>query len=302
MLTVNNGILTEPTLWFWDSANEAWITKNQSTGAYHLNPLQGFFVNTNAAATSFSFTEAMQTHASNSDTFLRTSNNKFSVNLSIERQGKTISTLINYLENTTKSFDNWYDSSTFGGYASALEVYTGLVEGGSAKKLAIQSLPNANYEDMIVPIGVTAAANSEITFSAEALNVPAGYKVFLEDRLEGSLTRLDEANAKHTATVTEKSTEGRFFLHTRSAALSTDTELLNSVSIYKSNATTLRIVGLSQGKSSVKLFNVLGKQVMSSNFNAQGVKELSLPNLAKGVYVVQLETETGKLNKKIVLE
>ncbi|MEN8703580.1 MAG: T9SS type A sorting domain-containing protein, partial [Polaribacter sp.] len=195
-----------------------------------------------------------------------------------------------------------YDSSTFGGYASALEVYTGLVEGGSAKKLAIQSLPNENFEEMIIPVGVTADANSEIVFSAEALNVPSGYNVFLEDRLNNTFTRLDEVNATYTATVTKDSTDGRFFLHTKSSALSTESELLNSVSIYTSNAATLRIVGLSQGEASVKLFNLLGKQVMSTNFNAQGVKELSLPNLTTGVYIVQLETAAGKLNKKIVLE
>ena len=41
---------------------------------------------------------------------------------------------------------------------------------------------------------------------------------------------------------------------------------------------------------------------MNSSFNTTGVKELTLPNVATGVYIVQLETEAGKLNKKIVLE
>ena len=41
---------------------------------------------------------------------------------------------------------------------------------------------------------------------------------------------------------------------------------------------------------------------MNSSFEANGVKEISLPNLAKGVYIVQLESEAGKLNKKIILE
>ena len=134
------------------------------------------------------------------------------------------------------------------------------------------------------------------------LNIPTGYNVSLEDRANNTFTRLDEEGAKYTTTVTDKSTEGRFYIHTRSKALSVGSELLNSVSIYKSNASTLRIVGLSEGNTNVKLYNLLGKQVMSSNFNTTGVKELSLPKLSKGVYIVQLETETGKLNKKIVLE
>ena len=47
---------------------------------------------------------------------------------------------------------------------------------------------------------------------------------------------------------------------------------------------------------------MLGKQVMSSSFTTSGAQNISLPQLAKGVYIVQLTTETGKLNKKIVLE
>ncbi|MEN8703578.1 MAG: T9SS type A sorting domain-containing protein [Polaribacter sp.] len=294
-------ILAEDTIWLWDSANEAWVTKNLGSTSYKMPGVQGFFVKAKTGGGTFSFTKAMQSDSG--DAFLKSSSSRFEIDLSISNGEKNRSTSIKYIDSKTTSFDNGYDSSLFGGYASVLEVYTGLVEGGSAKKLAIQSLPNANFEDMIVPVGVTAGVNSEITFTAEALNVPAGYKVFLEDRLNNTFTRLDETNAKYTATVTDKSTEGRFYLHTRSAALSVDSELLNSISIYKSNNATLRIVGLSQGNTSISLYNVFGKQVFSSKFNTTSVvKELALPKLATGVYIVQLETETGKLNKKIVLE
>lgn len=299
-LTVNSSLI-DGTIWLWDSTNSAWITKNQSDGAYHINPLQGFFVKATTDG-NLSFTEAMQTHTSNSDNFLKTTNSRFEIDLSITNGKLSRKTSIRYIDGKTTAFENGYDSNIFGGYASALEVYTGLVSGDSGEKLAIQSLPNEKFEDMVIPVGVTAEVDAEITFTAEALNVPSGYKVYLEDRLNNTFTRLDEATSEYTTAVSETSTDGRFYIHAKSSALSADTELLNSVSIYKSNATTLRIVGLSQGKASVKIYNVLGKQVMTSNFNANGVKELNLPNLPKGVYIVQLETETGTLNKKIVLE
>ena len=304
ILSQNSGILAEQTLWFWDAENTNFVVKNQSSTAFTIPPLTGFFVKSAPAGGNFTFTKTtMETHTSMGDILVaKNADQRFEINLSVANGKLNRTTSIKYIDNMTTSFDNGYDSSVFGGYASELEIYTGLVEGGSAKKLAIQSLPNANFEDMIVPVGVTAAANSEITFTAKALNVPTGYKVFLEDRSNNTFTRLDEANSKYTATVTEKSTDGRFYVHARSSALSLDAELLNSVSIYKSNASTLRVVGLSQGNSTISLYNVLGKQVMSSKFNANGVKEISLPKLAKGVYIVQLETENGKLNKKIVLE
>jgi hypothetical protein len=59
---------------------------------------------------------------------------------------------------------------------------------------------------------------------------------------------------------------------------------------------------LPKGKATVKLFNILGKQVMQTSFTATGVRDIALSKLAPGMYIVQLETEAGKLNKKIVLE
>ncbi|NCT08966.1 MAG: T9SS type A sorting domain-containing protein [Flavobacteriia bacterium] len=41
---------------------------------------------------------------------------------------------------------------------------------------------------------------------------------------------------------------------------------------------------------------------MQTSFSSSGVKDISLPKLATGMYIIQLETATGKLNKKIVLE
>ncbi|MFT4699259.1 MAG: hypothetical protein ACI9SJ_002425, partial [Flavobacteriaceae bacterium] len=76
---------------------------------------------------------------------------------------------------------------------------------------------------------------------------------------------------------------------------------LDNISVFTVN-NSLRIVGLQQGKASVKLFNILGEQVLNSAFESNGMKDISLPRLAKGIYIVHLETAKGKLNKKIILE
>lgn len=303
ILSQNSGILAEQTLWFWNSATSMFVVKNQSSPAFTIPPLTGFFVKSAPAGGNFTYTKAMETHTSAGDVFSKSINNRFEIDLSIETGELKRTSSIRYIDNTTTSFDNGYDSSIFGGYASELELYTGLADGSSDKRLAIQSLPNENFQDMIVPVGITAAANSEITFTAAVSNLPKGHKVYLEDRLEGTVTSLDDMNDKYTVTIKESSTDGRFFLHTRtSAVLNLDTELLSSISIYKTNNSNLRIAGLTQGKSNVTLYNVLGKEIMSSSFIANGVQDITLPKLAKGVYIVQLETEAGNLNKKIILE
>jgi hypothetical protein len=83
--------------------------------------------------------------------------------------------------------------------------------------------------------------------------------------------------------------------------LSLESLVLDNVSIYKTSNSTLSINGLIQGKSNLKLFNMLGKQVLSSSFTLNGIKDISLPNLSSGIYIVKLETELGTKSKKIIL-
>ncbi|MBG7611431.1 T9SS type A sorting domain-containing protein, partial [Polaribacter sp. BAL334] len=96
---------------------------------------------------------------------------------------------------------------------------------------------------------------------------------------------------------------GRFYLHTKaSGVLSTTDVALDNISIYSPAKSSLRIVGLSQGRASVKIYNILGKQVLNTSFVSNGVQDIALPKLTTGIYIVQLENENGTLNKKIILE
>jgi hypothetical protein len=237
-----------------------------------------------------------------SSTFQK-SKGKGEIKLFVSDGNATRKTKIYYLDHVSTGFDNGYDSSVFSGEENSFELSTALVSNNKGEKLAIQSLPNSDLEAMVVPVGLTAAAGKEITFSAEAMNLPDGIKVFLEDRNTNTFTSLDEANATYKITLTEALDGiGRFYIHTTQSALSIDNLSLNGVSIYKTNASTLRVTGLQQGKASLSLFNVLGKQVISTSFEANGNKDIYLPKLAAGVYFAKVQTATGKLSKKIILE
>ena len=210
---------------------------------------------------------------------------------------------IYYDNNATLDFDNGFDGETFSGVANTFDVFTQLIGNNVGKNYQVQALPNTDLASMVIPVGVKADANKEITFSAEAMNLPTGIKVFLEDRVHNTFTRLDEANATYKVTLTAAlDGVGRFYVHTTQSALSIDNVTLTGVSIFKANAATLRVTGLTQGKASISLFNVLGKQVMSTSFEATASKDISLPKLARGIYFVKVQTATGELSKKIILE
>ena len=269
---------------------------------FEIAPGQGFFVEASSASNvTFSISDVSH---QGTDTFQKNSNVIPTIKLNLNSINDSRFAKIYYVDGTTKGYDNGYDGKLFGGVSHSFALYSGLVE-SDGNKYQLQSLPNSNHENMIVPIGVIAKAGNEITFSAEALNLPEGIKVFIEDRVEDTYTRLDEANATYKVTLTNAiDGVGRFYLHTSSKSVLNinDNVALDNISIYKSDASTLRIVGLQQGNTSVKIFNVLGKQVMNTTFSANGIQDISLPKVATGVYFVQLETDNGKLNKKIILE
>jgi hypothetical protein len=268
---------------------------------FKIAPGQGFFVQANTAGGTFNFSEANQIH--NADTFQKGSGDKTEITLSISDGTINNYGKIYYFENATSGLDIGYDGELFSGQSNLFAVYTHLVSENVGKKYQVQSLSKSNLESMIIPIGVNAVEGKEITFSAETLNLPTEIKVFLEDRLSNTFTRLDETNSEYKITLTEAlNGVGRFYLHTVQSVLSTDDVILNSVSIYKTNASTLKIAGIPQGKASISLYNILGKEMMSSSFTSNGSKEISLSKLSSGVYVAKVETEKGVISKKIILE
>lgn len=293
---LNANTNTTGQIWTWTHGGG--YTARAAVQNFIVAPGQGFFVSV-ASGTTVNFAETNQSDGT--DNFQK--NDKTEISLSIANGKLNRSARLLYFdENVTKGFDWGYEGKTFTAIKSEMEVYTHILENNIGESYQVQSLPKNEMESMVIPVGIT-AESGEIKFSAEAMNLPDGLKVFLEDRANNTFTRLDEANSSYAVTLSEKTDGiGRFYLHTKSSALSTDTIELNNVSMYTTNSATLRIIGLSQGKASLKLFNILGKQVLDASFNSTGVYNVNLPTLATGVYIAQLENENGKISKKIVLE
>ena len=297
LLNNNGSLLSESTVWLWDQSLDSYVQKNL-VADLEIAPGQAFFISANTAG-DFGITESMQSHSA--DTFQRTVA-KPEVELSLSNGKASRTASIYYIDGATTGFDNGYDSSIFGGFDNDFSLYTHAVANGTGRNLGIQSLPKAEYQNMIIPVGVIAESGSSLEFSASSENLPEGIKIYLEDRQENTFIRLDALNASYKLT-TESAINGvgRFYLHTNQSVLNINDVTLDNVSVFRVN-NSLRIVGLQQGRASVKLFNVLGRQVLNTAFESNGTKDISLPSLAKGVYIVHLETVEGALNKKIILE
>ena len=298
--TDNNGsVIKDASAYFWNGSG--YDTKTSGLHSdFEVAPGQGFFVEA-AADTNLTFDFADVTHQT-TESFQKSSRPEVHLFLSDGKNKKYAD--IYYIDGTTTGYDNGYDGKLFGGVEHSFALFSHLVTDSEGKNFQIQSLPNSNYENMVIPIGLKIEANKEITFSAEALNLPADINVYLEDRLTNTFTRLDEANSSYKiSSDVALDGIGRFYLHTKnSSSLSVDTVNMDNISIYKTTNSNLRIAGISQGKASIKLYSILGKQVFEDSFTSNGVQNITIPALSSGIYIVQLETETGSLNKKITLE
>lgn len=294
--SANTGLLSEETVWLWNGT--AYVTYNAMT-PIEIAPAQGFFVDASGAG-NVTFATSNQSHQG-TDTFLRQEPNP-SFELFVDNGAENTSTKVFYANNKSAGFDNGYDSKMFGGIAKDFAVYTQLVANDQGNKLAIQTLPNADHATMVIPVGLIAKAGEEITFSITSANLPNGIDIYLEDRINNTFVNLSEGD--HT--ITTKSALngiGQYYIHANSAKLSNSdiSQNIDNVSIYKSSKNEITVAGL-QAQANVKVFSLLGEELINTDINSNGVSKVALPNLSTGVYVVKLNSVLGNITKKIILE
>jgi hypothetical protein len=264
----------------------------------YLQPGQAFFVNSKVSSGTVSITTAMQSHQTTTP-FYKTSTP--TLNLSVSNGSSTKKTQINYFNDKTNGLDPGFDIGMFNGVASDLSIYTHLIENNESIALGRQALAISEMESQIIPIGLKAEAGKEITFSIEALNLPNGIQVYLEDREANTFRSLTGGDLKIILNEDVNGT-GKYYLQLSSNALSLDKDVLESVSVYTTSNSNLRIVGLPIVNTSVKLYNLIGKEVYSTSFKSNNIQNISLSKLSKGLYIVQIQSERSVLNKKIILE
>jgi len=54
--------------------------------------------------------------------------------------------------------------------------------------------------------------------------------------------------------------------------------------------------------ASVRVYDLVGKEVVNTSFKGTGLNKIELPTLTTGVYVVKLETQTEAVSKKIIIK
>lgn len=286
-------------IYVWNAVSEEYQLINNVTGSTLLAPGQGFFVNAKNGGGTIQITEAMQKSSSNNVLF---KNENIEVELKVRDKDNQKTTKILYLENATTGLDIGYDAGLFGGVSSKFSVFSHLVSNNDNIPFTLQCLPNKDFEEMVIPIGITSDSDKEIVFTVNSFNIPNEFSVYLEDKNYNTFTKLNAYNLSYKTNIlkNEDGNLGRFYLHLKSKVLSTNDYKFSKVKIiYLKEKKILRIEGLSEKKNQIKIFSVLGKEVFTSSFVTSEVK---IPRLSSGIYIVEVSSSSRKIRRKMKIE
>lgn len=301
----NTAILDATTynaLYIWDGAT--YLPKNNvSTGEY-LAPGQGFMVMAKSNSETFTFNETSQTpQVGASDNFERAAPTP-NVVVSLSNGTAVANTELKYFSNTTSGLDVGWDAGTFRVGSTNFSIDTHLANNSAGDDFVLQCLSDSDYETTVVPLAVKAVANQKITFTAAANSLPAGLKVYLEDRVAGTYTDISTNAYEVTPTVALEGI-GRFYLYTTASVLSVDnpSTIANSLNVYKSSNTSITVAGLrAEGNATLKMYSVTGKEVFAKQFVAESKSDINIPRLSTGVYIVNVVSNNVELNKKVIID
>ena len=302
LLNVNKNILAQQTLWLYNASLGTYEAVNQASASRYIPPGQGFFILTNGAG-SFKFQESMQSHQT--DVFARSMSNTASLVLTMTNGSNSKTSTIAYRSDASTDFDTGLDSSIFDLFSSGsnFDFYTQLVENNFGRKIEIQSLPDSNYETMIIPIGFKGLNGETIEITAETTDLPAGYNVFIEDKNDNSFTSIRNTGEKFSTVLnTDIDGAGRLFLHVTQSALSVDEQsIVSNINMFLKANNYLQVTGVENGKeATLKIYNIRGQQVLDSQFIGAISNEIELPRLNTGLYIIHVYTNQGRTVKKVL--
>ncbi|HZK97122.1 MAG TPA: T9SS type A sorting domain-containing protein, partial [Prolixibacteraceae bacterium] len=167
--------------------------------------------------------------------------------------------------------------------------------------ITLQCLPDQDYDQYEIPIGIDCKLGGEITFTAESVNLPTGCQALLEDRVTHRFTRLDLKDAQYTANVSaDTKGTGRFFLHTSDIISSVPKLETPSFNVYTTGK-TVYVNGEVGADAQFFLYSVNGKLLANFKAENQVQNQLNVSGYAAGVYVLTIVDKNVKKSVKLII-
>jgi len=299
LLKNNDNVLNQNyiALYLWDESQ--YIVINQISEKTYLAPGQGVMVNALNNNQTMTFSEDLQSHQAENNTFYRSRNHP-TINLFLSNENTKVKTTVKYVDECTTDLDPGYDAGALMEGDPELIINTQLVQGNSEIDQALQCLPNTELDSYTIPISVFAKAETELLFSATHKDFSEDMYIYLEDQLTGEVTDLRQGDYELT-TQTDIEGTGRFYLFTTPEEHNIHEELVKPITIYNTER-ELIISGMQKNEdANLEIYNAIGQEVYSKQLKTAEKTRINLPDLPTGVYMTKLKNNKRLITKKIII-
>ena len=217
---------------------------------------------------------------------------------------KIRSTVVTFNEHMTTGLDPSYDAGLLS--VSDFNLYTHLVAaGGNQTNFTIQSLPNNEYDSLVVPVGLDMPQPGQVTFKADGIILPDGIYPVIEDRLLHISIPLKTLNDSLTVPFNEPTWgSGRFYLHFGGTSINTGNASLSEVNKLVASYSDHKIIvfGYPEPGSRAWLYDVNGR-LLGGEYRLTSVNrnEISAAGLASGIYLLKIQGSTTRQTLKITV-
>lgn len=305
------GTGVQNTILVWDPATnryryEGSVVTSPITTSGGPSPIasgQGFFLFTTTDGATVTIPETAKSAASG--TFFRTSTEAGGLAVRISSlQGESDHAVFQFLSDAQPEYEHISDAYKL--QNPGLNVYTLLADNS---KMAINALPFEGNQ-MVIPVGFTAAAGAYTLDLAGIENLSAAAMVFLKDNETGSITELNQNSQYAFVVNTSGENNHRFELIFTQSVTSVDRlkdNIQAAVTVYPNPAVdaefTLAMANLS-GKISVEVLDILGKQVYSRVLDSQmASNSIQLPKPAvAGQYLVKVKSAGQMFVRNLIVK
>ena len=271
---------------------------NQESAAAYAQVGQGFFVRGNFQDAEVNFTSAMQVHKPDLN-LKAASAPRPAIQLIASNDQSATFTTVKFIQGMSKGLDVGYDAGVFKADPD-FSLYTKLVEDNGVE-FQLQCLPTDQYDKMVIPIGIDSKAAGEIVFTVQTVQLEAGCKTILEDKLTNTFTDLSNSTYKTVVSANTAGT-GRFFLHTGDVISGLEDQVLpGKLSAYTVRNIEIRIVGEVGNDAVATLYNGLGQVVLTKKLGAGSLNIIGLPNLSSGIYLLNINDKGTSQTIKVMV-
>ena len=285
-----------------DNTNGSNYTIYNNTSSSKIAPGQAFFVAARSTtAANITFKEEMQTTSTGDDFISGDVMENTEVELRIYNNGNVVgNTKLFFDDNLTLGLNPGWDA---GSYSPSAAIMTRLVEEDEGHGIAINAMGLDAMENAVIPLVINQSAGQEFRINLHTATIPDP-NVYLEDIVDGTFTNLYEGDFVYTPT-SDLEGVGRFFIHMTADTMSSgevSTSMLNAYKKIDASYITVEGLATQSNETNVRLSNILGREVLSTTLNNNmGTQTISTVGLSTGIYVIELESGTDRLTKKLII-